>query len=375
VKVAVLTLSLVLQSAAFGAPRWVKANFHAHGAKSELRDDGTETPQQLHQALRDHGFDFSVHTPHTSVNTGADAAAQFRAQRETEAKIAIPGLTVVLGEELTVAPGPNYLRRTKVLGRDAPGNLNHVTVFGMKEFIPNGTKVADACQRAHADGGVCLVAHPGPGPMMWEEGLWESPASRALVDGLEVYNGQALSAVGIDFEPRYREVTAYSGLGLHLAAVTGADTHGPRSVERARGKLAGLGAAGKLLRLVMPAPSDPRGELECATLVKAESASPADVIAGLKARRTVAVFAANGLTAELPGLGEIKRTGDVALRLTLSRKVSEVTLYREGTAVRSWQDVDHVEWNETVSQPTAYVFSARDGATRLLTSAVWYEPK
>ncbi len=356
------------------APHWIKANFHAHGARDQLRDDGTETPLELHKALRAYGFDFSVHSAHSSINTGPDAAAQFRAQSASEAALVVPGLTALLGEELTVAPGPNYQSRTRMLGRDAPGNLDHMSVFGMKELIPNRTPMAEACRRAHQDGGVCLVNHPGPGTMMWEEGLWEAPENRALVDGLEVYNGQALTAVGIDFEGRYREATSYGGLGLHFAAVTGADTHGPKSVERARGKLAGLGTAGKLLKLVLPVVAGTRGELACATLVKAESASLADVVAALKQRRTVALYEMKDLTVELSGLGEVKKSGDVALKLTLSRKVGEVTLYREGTAVQTWQDVDHVEWKETVSRPTAYVFGARDGAGRMLTSAVWYEP-
>ena len=352
---------------------WVVANFHAHSGNDRLHDDGTETPPELHAALKAHGFQFSVHSPHSTENLDAEAATHFRAQRTDEQKL-VPGLTTVLGEELTVAPGPHFQQKTKVLGRNAPGNLNHVTVFGMKELIPSETPVRDACERAHHDGGVCLVNHPGPGPMMWEEGLWEADGNRQAVDGLEVYNGQALSAIGIDFESRYREVTAYAGLGLHLAAVTGADTHGPKSVERARGKLAGLGAAGKLLKLVMPGSSSPRPELDAATLVHAESASLPDVVAALKARRTVAIYALHDLTVELPGLGEIKKTGDVALKLTLSRKLAEVTLYREGTAVRSWHDVSEVEWQETVSTKTAYVFSARDGNGRLLTSAIWYEP-
>ena len=47
------------------------------------------------------------------------------------------GLLWTLGEELTVADGPRYQRRTTVLGRSAPGNLNHVTLFGIKDLVPS----------------------------------------------------------------------------------------------------------------------------------------------------------------------------------------------------------------------------------------------
>jgi hypothetical protein len=363
---------------AHAGPRWIQANFHAHAASTVLQDDGSEPPEALHRALRARGFDFSVHSAHSTVNTDPDAAAHFVEQRAHEDGLAIPGLTVVLGEELTVANGPNFQHRTHVLGHDAPGNLNHVTIFGMRSFVPSGTPLAQACAQVHAEGGLCLVNHPGPGPMMWEEGLWEAAGNRGSIDGLEVYNGQALSTVGIDFEARYREATAYSGLGLHIAATTGADTHGPKSVERARARLAGLGAAGKFIKLVLPGSSEARPELDAATLVRADSASVSDVIAALKARRTVARYRMRGVEVELPGLGEIRHTDEVALHLHLSRKVAEVTLYREGTPVKSWTHVDDVTFEEKIDRPSAYVFSARDGRDgggRLTTSAIWYEPR
>jgi hypothetical protein len=210
--------------------------------------------------------------------------------------------------------------------------------------------------------------------MMWEEGLWEAPANRGKIDGLEVYNGQALSAIAIDFESRYLEATAYSGLGLKIAAVTGADTHGPKSVERARAKVAGLGMAGKLLKLVAPGSTEPRAELDAATRVLAESSSETDVIEALKARRTIATYAMRNLRAELPGLGEVKRTGDVDLHLTLSRAVGEIVLYRDGKEAQRWTRVSEARFTEKIAHPAAYVFAARDGAGRLLTSALWYEP-
>src|SRR4051812_20703873 len=107
-KAFVLIGSLAAAAPALAAPHWIRANFHAHSARDRLRDDGSETPLELHRALRAHGFDFSVHSAHSTVNLGPDAAASFRAQAADEAALEVPGLTHVLGEELTVAPGPSY---------------------------------------------------------------------------------------------------------------------------------------------------------------------------------------------------------------------------------------------------------------------------
>ena len=353
---------------------WLRANFHAHAAAQLVEDDGAETPAALHEAVRAAGFDFSVHSPHCNTRD-PDEPAKYEAARASEAQLAVRGLTVAVGQELTIADGPRYARHTTVLGHSAPGNLNHMTLVGNAALAPfRALTPAEACDRVHADGGICIVNHPGPGPMMWEEGYWEAPANRGKIDALEVYNGQALGAVGIDFEQRYRDATAYGGLGMKIAATTGADTHGPKSVARAQAKLAAFGGASKLLGLLAPSTRSARPELDAATLVHADGKTTADVIAAVKARRTIATFALPKLTVALDGLGELRRTRDVRLALKLSRKLAEVTLYREGVAVQTWQNVDAVEWSETLTAPAAYVFAARDGAGRMMTSAIWYEP-
>jgi len=353
---------------------WLRANFHAHAAAQLVEDDGTETPGELHKAVRAAGFDFSVHSPHCNTRD-PDEATQYEAERAGEAQLGVRGLTIAVGQELTIADGPRYERHTTVLGHAAPGNLNHMTLVGNATLAPfRALTPGQACDRVHADGGICIVNHPGPGPMMWEEGYWEAPANRGKVDALEVYNGQALAAVGIDFEQRYREATAYGGLGIKVAATTGADTHGPKSVARAQAKLAAFGGASKLLGLLAPKPESARPELDAATLVYADGKTTADVVAAVKARRTVATYALPKLTVTLDGLGEVRRTRDVKLAMKLSRKLAEVTLYREGVPVKTWQNVDQVAWTETLMTPAAYVFAARDGSGRMMTSAVWYEP-
>lgn len=354
--------------------RWLRANFHAHAAAAYVEDDGTETPAELHKAVRAAGFDFSVHSPHCSTRD-PDEAARYDAERADEGKLAIRGLTIAVGQELTIADGPHYARSTMVLGHSAPGNLNHVTLVGNATLAPFRTLTpAEACDRVHADGGLCIVNHPGPGPMMWEEGYWEAKDNRGKIDALEVYNGQATSAVGIDFAERYREATSYRGLGMKIAATTGADTHGPKSVARAQARLAGFGGASKLLGLIAPATQSARPELEAATLVEAGGNTTPQVIAAVKARRTIALYALPRLGVSVDGLGEVRRTRDVHLAMKLSRKLAEVTLYRDGVPVKTWQDVDAVAWDETLTAPAAYVFAARDGAGRMTTSAIWYEP-
>lgn len=359
--------------------RWLRANFHAHAVTERVDDDGSETAAQLHQAVRAAGFDFSLHTPHCVNDRGATGAQHYLEQRAAESQLKVAGLTIALGEELSVIDGPSYSRHTTVLGRPAPGNLNHLTILGNKQLLPyRELTPAQACDRVHRDGGVCIVNHAGPGPMMWEEGYWEAPANRGHIDGLEVYNGQALGAVGIDFEQRYRDATAYRGLGLKIAATTGADTHGPDSVAKTQAKLAGFaGAAKKLVHLMLPQATSARPELDVATLVQVDGGGDvtAAVIAAIKARRTIATNALPNLTVALDGLGETRRTHDVHLALKLSRRLGEVTLYREGTAVQTWHDTDAVDFAETIMTPASYVFGARDGsAGRLLTSAIWYEP-
>ena len=349
-----------------GEVHWRKANFHAHTASvpGGVRDDGAEAPAVMHAALSARGFEVSVHTPHSTMNTGPEAARSFSAQLQTEA--AVGG---VLGQELTVAAGPNFRDRIYILGKKAPGNLDHLSLVGHHTMVASASTVKKACGAVHAEGGLCLVNHPGPGPMMWEEGLWEKDVG--VVDGLEVYNGQLMAGIGFDFESRYLDATAYRGLHAKLAAVTGADTHGPNTVERARSRLGSKDGVGKLVRML--AGTQPaRAELQAATLFRASS--PQDVVAAVRARRTVATWALGDVLVDAPSVGQVHKSGAVALHIQFGRKLHEVVLYKEGVVAQTWNDVDSASWTETVTEPTAYVFGARDGGGRLLTSATWYEP-
>ncbi len=203
-----------------------------------------------------------MHSVHSSHNKGPEAADHWKLEQSIEGALDVPGLTFTLGEELTVAAGFRATsRRRGFSGARGRATSIIMTLFGIHAMVPTETPLAEACRLAHADGGVCIVNHPGPGPMMWEEGLWEMPQNRSAIDALEVYNGEAMSVLGFDFEARYLEATAYRKLGVKIAAVTGADTHGPDSYQRTRKSLGRFGPATQLLSLVLPSPTAKRPEL------------------------------------------------------------------------------------------------------------------
>ena len=354
------------------------ANLHAHTAETNLKDDGVETPLQLHRALRSNGFDFSLHSIHSVFNPRMTSSALqegFEAQRAAESQLHIPGLTVAVGEELTVAGGPNFSAHDTLLGYSVPGNLNHVTILGTSDFIPNGTALKTACDRAHKKGGVCLVNHPGPGPSRWEPGLWETVENRAVIDGLEIYNGVGVTTVGFISEDRYLEATSYTGLGCKIAAIASPDTHGPHQVEQIRKRVAGT-IPGRLMGLFKTPIDLPRPELAAMTWLQTTPSSETAVIAAIKARRTVAVFGMPNLHLAMPGIGEIRHEKSVHVSLRLSRPVARVELYKNGRSIQTWKDADAAEWSEETSERAAYVFGAQDGAYgHLMTSALWYEPQ
>jgi len=79
------------QGALAEAPKreWLKANFHGHARDTLVKDDGAEEAAALHQAVRKAGFDFSVHSTHSSSNIMADVAERFRRQYALEAGLEI----------------------------------------------------------------------------------------------------------------------------------------------------------------------------------------------------------------------------------------------------------------------------------------------
>lgn len=348
------------------APHWITANFHSHAGHGTpfIGDDGELSPKALHLSFRATGVDFNVHTPHSDRNKGPDAADLFVRQAAHEAKF--PG--TALGEELTVARGPAYLRWTKIAGVQIPGNMNHLGLVGIRRFVSDETPLDRACEAAHRDGGICIVFHPGPGRVFWEPGLWERPGNREHIDALEVYNGLAMAATGIDFEERYREAIAYKGLRLKIAAVSGADTHGPHELFQIRRRL------GALVRFMPPAADGKLSEREAVTLVAAREPRLPLILAAVRARRTIATFGLKDLRVACDALGTVHRSRQVAIRLHLDRPVDQVRLWREGIIIREWRDVQEVLFKEEINAPASYSFSIVENGRRAQTSGIWYEP-
>lgn len=360
---------------------WIKANFHAHGNSDLIDNDGTETPMQLHQALQKQGIDFSAHTIHSSRNMQSKRAQKaFRLQREKEDALVIKGLVHMVGEELTVAPGPNYKKEHHVLGAVLPGNLNHVSLIGNAGFVPDETSLSAACQQVHQQKGICIVNHPGfrsgagPRPMMWEEGLWESPKNRGDVDALEVYNGMAMGTLGVDFENRYLEATSYRGLGMHIAATASADTHGPESVKNILQRIGHLTELAQFFGVAASHSDHPRPELQAMTWLAAPTAELSAVIHALKQRKTIAVYALASMKLEFPQLGQVYKTDQVQLDVQFENPVTELLLYKNGVVWKRWYAETQVHVDDEVLENTAYVFVGRRGEGKFTTSAVWFEP-
>lgn len=359
-------------------PTWIKANFHAHTRSDFIHDDGKDSPLALHQELAKRGVQFSVHSVHSVFNPKKEAGSFFQKQQQREQN-SVPAITVSVGEELTVQKGPHFQGTSTFLHYTLPGNLNHLTLLGIHKWVPNETTVATACKEAHKQGGVCLVNHPGlgvnPGPMMWEPGLWEAPENRSLLDGLEVYNGVGYASSGIHFEKRYLEATAYSKLGIKLAATGSSDTHGTQHLEMVKRRFTKAGALATLLGL-HPPPQRLKGpELDALTLVKTTIPSEKKVIEAIQNRKTIAAYNPGEIQINFPEIGEIKKTNQVELHLTISEKPKQILLYKEGVLLKTWSHQAQIFFQEKILQKAAYVFSIElQSGGRLMTSAVWYEP-
>ncbi len=351
--------------------RWWRVSLHAHAASAEVADDGGDSVAELHEAAARAGFALSLHTPHSSMNGQAGPEAWQR-QRQREQGLAGPGRVTALGQELSVANGPRYRASFGWRGLSLPGNGNHLTLVGITAALPDRTGVADACAKAHGMGGACLVSHPGPGPLMWEEGLWEVAARAGVVDALEVYNGEALGALGIDFERVYLEAISTAGLGARLAAVGAADTHGSGAGGDELAEVLGFFGAGAVAS--GPGALARFGALRAGTLVLSRSPAVADVVAGLRARRTIAVFGFSGLEPRVDGLGEERVGSNVLLRIDAGRTVAEIVLYEDGHVRRRWQAVQAVSERIAIDRPHTFAFGLRDGDDRALTSGIWCRP-
>jgi len=97
----------------------------------------------------------------------------------------------------------------------------------------------------------------------------------------------------------------------------------------------------------------------------------------VRKRRTFVVYRLLDLRLRCDQLGKVIRSKDVALELVCSRKVSRISLLREGFEVKSWINADRAVFKERISANTAYawrIVDGKDAKRRAFSSAIWYEP-
>jgi len=333
-------------------PRWIKANFHAHGQRDLVYDDGRLAPADLHQVYARAGYDLSIHSAHTMSR--AFTAADWATQRAQEAGT-IGSTRTALGQEVTVANGPRFWGGLNIGSlRSIAKNNNHMGAFGHDQAVGHGLSVAAAADAAHAAGAATTVNHPGPGPGMWEWGYWDLPGNREKFDAIEVYNGYLLSVVGYfgfgTFEGVYRRATSPQGYDLKLAVSAGTDAHGDKA-HRSTG-----------------------------CWVLAASNDPLDVAQAVKERKTVAITGHGFQSLRIVSvahLGEVIQAGQADLGIELDRKVRKVVLWKNGAKVKTWRRTKSVRHRVTTSAKACYVWTATGdflGRDRLMTSGIWLEP-
>ncbi len=314
-------------------------DFHSHTERGpHLHDDGKEPLDKQAERLKRVGFDVVFHTPHSDRN---EDPALWKRQREHELK-GDWALKRYLGEELTVEKGPNW---AVLMARP---NNDHLGVVGHDEWITHALPLKAACEWAHAMGGTVTVNHPGPGPSLWEAGYWERPGLRDRIDAIEVCNGRLMHSVPLHSFQLYLRAVSYRGWGLKIAALGGTDSHSARESENA----------------------------QVGTLVMAPEPTERAIVEAVRQRRTFVLYRLLDLRLRCDQLGKVIRSSDVALELVCSRKVSRISLLREGTEIKSWVNADRAVFKERISDNAAYAWRIVDGKSgkrRAFSSAIWYE--
>ncbi|MDZ7814526.1 MAG: hypothetical protein U5N86_00570 [Planctomycetota bacterium] len=310
------------------------ANFHCHSSsQGEVADSGHVAITQLKTDYEAAGYDLFVWTPHSDTATENETSLSEFAQLAGTMPIAGYGAVAHLGVELTVKDGPNY---STLFGYS---NNNHMSIFGFSKPVPHKLTYRAGVELAHANGGVCIINHPGPGPAEWELDYWTRPDLLMLADGIEVFNGQ-LAELNIFESNDYRWAVAQ---GAMLASTANTDAHESDS------------------------------PLDCATLVFAESAAMPDVLEAVRQRRTVALykFFDNSPT-EVAYLGE-QVVGEETVTLTISfdQPVQTIRLYRDSTLHKEFSNVSQVGEEVYGDEQAAWSWYFSDGSSRGQTSAIW----
>lgn len=131
--------------------RWFKGNTHIHSTAS----DGSQDFGQLAERYAGAGYDFLCRTDHWVNSRAAEDVAEY------------PLL---------------WLDGTELDGHDRRGAYYHIVVLGQLDGIQRGLELEDALERARAQGGLIVLAHPH-----WTGNSVEDALALG-VDGVEVYN-------------------------------------------------------------------------------------------------------------------------------------------------------------------------------------------
>ncbi len=170
---------------------WSSADLHLHTTWS----DGHNTPEEVLAHVAQHtSLRLIAITDHDTID-GALAARRLAPAY---------GIDVIIGEEVSTADG-------------------HLLVLFIERALPPGRPAAETIAAAHAQGGICIAAHPYDWmvPSLGRSGLRQrasGPVPEWPLDAVETFNASLWS-------PRMNALAAADARALHLAAVGGSDAH------------------------------------------------------------------------------------------------------------------------------------------------------
>lgn len=176
---------------------WNKADLHIH---TNYSSDATATVEEvLDYVARHTDLRVIAITDHDRIE-GALAARRLAGTY---------GVEVIVGEEVSTAEG-------------------HVLALFIEEWLPPGRPAAETIAAVHAQGGVCVAAHPYGWlvPSLGWHGLHERAAGPACawpLDGVEAFNASLLL-------PSNNIAAASAGNALKLALCGGSDSHHLRTI-------------------------------------------------------------------------------------------------------------------------------------------------
>jgi len=177
---------LPIAAPSVAAPEWLKGDLHVHSHHS----DGELSVESVAKEARSRGLDYVAITDHNTTS-----------QRDEVAQLTQPGLTVIVGEELTSYRG-------------------HANIWNTNEWLDFRMRSEDDAQavidEAHRRGLLFSVNHPN---MLWP---WDFKSVQGF-DCIEVWSG-------LWFRMNFESLQwwdALAGEGKRATAVGGSDFHKP----------------------------------------------------------------------------------------------------------------------------------------------------